>query len=559
MTHQYDPQASPASVAALALLAQLHAQGLRDVVVSPGSRSQALALAAAQLADEGLLRLSVRMDERVAGFLALGLAVGTERPVAVVTTSGTAVANLHPAVLEARHAGVPLLLLTADRPDEARGIGGNQTTIQPGLFAPAVLAEWDVPAPTADADLAPLRALAAEAHATASRGPGPVQLNLAYREPLSSAGLRTPAAEPIDVPQPEPDPAFVRLAPEEGTVVIAGADAGPRAEELAHELAAPLLAEISSGARFGPNLVGAYRQLLSDAEFGGRVRRAIVLGHPTLSREVPTLLARDDVDVIVERGRAGEDFRPSPHAVVVDEVRVLEAAPEPWMRSWPGRWARASRALLEREVAAPDLAAARSLDKEVRSRFAREELAIARRPVDRRSLVESVWAATWPHDRLVLGASRLIRVADGVVPGKKLVVHANRGLAGIDGTIATAIGIATAQQADAGPGVTRVLLGDLALLHDAGALLLPPGEPRPRIQVIVGDDRGGTIFDGLEVAASAPAEAFERVLRTPHEVDLAALATAYGWKHVRVAHQRDLDTALTDIAGPLLIEVPLPR
>jgi len=284
-----------------------------------------------------------------------------------------------------------------------------------------------------------------------------------------------------------------------------------------------------------------------------------VLGHPTLSREVPTLLARDDVDVIVERSRAGEDFRPSPHAVVVDEVRVLEAAPEPWMRSWPGRWARASRALLEREVAAPDLAAARSLDKEVRSRFAREELAIARRPVDRRSLVESVWAATWPHDRLVLGASRLIRVADGVVPGKKLVVHANRGLAGIDGTIATAIGIATAQQADAGPGVTRVLLGDLALLHDAGALLLPPGEPRPRIQVIVGDDRGGTIFDGLEVAASAPAEAFERVLRTPHEVDLAALATAYGWKHVRVAHQRDLDTALTDIAGPLLIEVPLPR
>lgn len=552
-------QDSPASVAALTLLSQLHAQGLRDVVVSPGSRSQALALAAAQLADEGLLRLSVRMDERVAGFLALGLAVGTERPVAVVTTSGTAVANLHPAVLEARHAGVPLLLLTADRPQEARGIGGNQTTVQPGLFAPAVLAEWDVPAPTAQEDPSALRQLAAEAYAAADRGPGPVQLNLAYREPLSSAGLPTPRLEAVAVPVPPTDPDFVRLAPEEGTVVIAGADAGPRAEQLAHELAAPLLAEVSSGARFGPNLVGAYRELLADADFGGRVRRAVVLGHPTLSREVPALLARDDLDVIVERGRAGEDYRPSAHTIVVDEVRVETAPPEPWMRSWPGRWARASRALLERPIAAPDLAAARSLDKEVRSRFARDELAIARRPVDRRGLVESIWAATWPHDRLVLAASRLIRVADGAVPGKKLAVHANRGLAGIDGTIATAVGIATAQQADAGPGVTRVLVGDLALLHDAGALLLPPGEPHPRIQVIVGDDRGGTIFDGLEVAASAPADAFDRVLRTPHEVDVAALAAAYGWKHVRIAHQRDLDSALTDTAGPLLIEVPLPR
>lgn len=552
-------QDSPASVAALTLLAQLHAQGLRDVVVSPGSRSQALALAAAQLADESLLRLSVRMDERVAGFLALGLAVGTGRPVAVVTTSGTAVANLHPAVLEARHAGVPLLLLTADRPQEARGIGGNQTTVQPGLFAPAVLAEWDVPAPTAQDDASALRMLAAEAYAVAERGPGPVQLNLAYREPLSSAGLTTPRLEAVAVPAPPADPDFVRLSPEEGTVIIAGADAGPRAEQLAHELAAPLLAEISSGARFGPNLVSAYRELLADADFGGRVRRAVVLGHPTLSREVPALLARDDLDVIVERGRAGEDYLPSAHAIVVDEVRVEAVEAEPWMRSWPGRWARASRALLERPLAAPDLAAARSLDKDVRSRFARDELAIARRPVDRRGLVESIWAATWPHDRLVLAASRLIRVADGAVPGKKLVVHANRGLAGIDGTIATAVGIATAQQADAGPGVTRVLVGDLALLHDAGALLLPPGEAQPRIQVIVGDDRGGTIFDGLEVAASAPSDAFDRVLRTPHEVDVAALAAAYGWKHVRVAHQRDLDSALTDTAGPLLIEVPLPR
>jgi 2-succinyl-5-enolpyruvyl-6-hydroxy-3-cyclohexene-1-carboxylate synthase len=188
------------------------------------------------------------------------------------------------------------------------------------------------------------------------------------------------------------------------------------------------------------------------------------------------------------------------------------------------------------------------------------ELAVVRAPLDRAALVDAVWRATWPHDRLVFGSSRLVRVADEVLGGKKVPVHANRGLAGIDGTVATATGIAVASQGQDRPGVTRVLLGDLALLHDVGALLLPPGEDEPRLQVVVGNDHGGTIFDGLEVAGIAGAEAMDRVLLTPHAVRLEHLALAYGWEYRRVTTRSALDQALTSpVGGRQLIEVPLER
>jgi 2-succinyl-5-enolpyruvyl-6-hydroxy-3-cyclohexene-1-carboxylate synthase len=205
-----------------------------------------------------------------------------------------------------------------------------------------------------------------------------------------------------------------------------------------------------------------------------------------------------------------------------------------------------------------------------RAAFARAALAEQREPVTRRLLVEAVWRESWPHDRLVLGASRLIRELDRVAPGKRIPVHANRGLAGIDGTIATATGIALASQQEgvstgsttgvgSTTGITRVLLGDLALLHDAGSLLAGHGEPVPRMQVIVGNDGGGTIFDGLEVAATADPELVDRVLLTPQTVDLAALATAYGWEYRRVDTRGELDPALTPTAERVLIEVPLAR
>ena len=536
---------SPATDFSVALLQQFVASGVRDVVLSPGSRSQALALAAAELERLGQLRLRVRIDERVAGFLALGLAVETQTPVLVITTSGTAVANLHPAVLEAHHSGVPLIVLSGDRPDELRGIGSNQTTTQPGIFGAAVQRTWDVGAPTGEpGEQDAARELARDAVAAAARGP--VHLNLAFREPLSGAigpGIGSIApAKPVE--RAGISPTSIASAP--GTVVIAGTGAGERAEEVARELGVPLLAEVSSGAHFGPQLVVAYREMLAEPEFGGAVRRAVVFGHPTLSREVPALLQRDDVEVVVVRGPGAEDYNPGHRVAAFVDAVAVEGDPAP--REWAGRWVAASRSLVTTDDVAPDSTAGPR-------EHAEAELAAVRTAVTRKSLAEAVWRATWPHDRLVLGASRLIREVDRTVPGKKVRVHANRGLAGIDGTISTAIGIALASDQK---GTTRVLLGDLALLHDAGALLFGVGEPRPRIQVIVGNDNGGTIFDGLEVARSA-GEGFDRVMLTAQQVSVESLAAAYGWSYVRVDTRGQLDQALTASSGPTIVEVPLPR
>lgn len=554
---------NPATDFSVAVLGELIRRGVRDVVLCPGSRSQAIALAVAAYEQAGLLRLRVRIDERVAGFLALGLAVETGTPVALITTSGTAVANLHPAVLEAHHSGVPLILLTADRPAELRGIGSNQTTKQVGLFGSAVGWLRDVEAPSGtgfDPDY-PAQ-LAHEAFAAAaghSSPPGPVQLNLAFREPLSGPVGRLPQLDAHSWPVGHPAGAR-EISDAPNTVVIAGHGSGIAAEAFAVSLGVPLLAEVSSGSRFGPNLVVAYRALLRDPEFGGRVKRAIVFGHPTLSREVPALIRRNDVDTLIVRGTAFEAYNPGHRASSIDDCVSHEGGADesPEARAWLRSWVHASRRLLETGSSNP-----RAVASERAGDFAREQLATFREPITRRMLVETVWRHTWPHDRLVLGASRLIRETDAVVPGKKIAVHANRGLAGIDGTIATGLGIALASQADAGQGgaagTTRVLLGDLAALHDVGALLFGVDEARPRIQVIVGNDGGGTIFDGLEVAASAPRGAFDRVLYTPQTVDLRSLAAAYGWEY-RVANNRgELDEALAASEFPTLLEVPLPR
>jgi 2-succinyl-5-enolpyruvyl-6-hydroxy-3-cyclohexene-1-carboxylate synthase len=592
---------SPATDAAAALLGGLIAEGVRHIVVSPGSRSQALALAAAQLEGDAV-HLHVRIDERVAGFTALGIGRETGVPAVVVCTSGTAVANLLPAVLEAHHAGVPLILLTADRPPELRGVGANQTTRQPGMFSPNVRFEADLPVPevldsdgTSDQTLM-LRAVAVETVAAAlgvgARSAGPVHLNMPLREPLAGTlpawfvpGVEAAVAAGADgsdadadaidadaprfgalyqggggigesdVPLESDEPAMLERGPR--TVVIAGADAGPDAERIAYEGGWPLIAEIVSGARFGRHIVHGYRDLLREPELGGRIERAVVLGHPTLSREVASLLARDDIDVVAVRG-PGEPLNLNGVTTAVDRVAVAAGAAD---RTWLGGWMRASQAAsVDLSPPAPDADGLSSAVPKKRLGAISAELGVIRAPVDREALVDAVWRATWPHDRLVFGSSRLVRVADRVLGGKKVSVHANRGLAGIDGTVATALGIALASQAGGAPGVTRVLLGDLTLLHDVGSLLLPAAEHEPRIQVIVGNDGGGTIFDGLEVAKVAGDSAMQRVLYTPQQVRLEQLATAYGWEYHRITTRSALDQALTaPVGGRQLIEVPLPR
>jgi 2-succinyl-5-enolpyruvyl-6-hydroxy-3-cyclohexene-1-carboxylate synthase len=205
---------------------------------------------------------------------------------------------------------------------------------------------------------------------------------------------------------------------------------------------------------------------------------------------------------------------------------------------------------------APNISASRSESIDEKKAFLAAEVAAARVPLNRELLVDAVWRATWPHDRLVFGASRLIRVADKFVGGKKITVHANRGLAGIDGNIATGVGIALAAEG----ALTRVVVGDLAALHDAGAMLFGKHEVRPRIQVIIGNDGGGTIFDALEVGQTASPESMDRVFLTPQKADFTSLAEAYGWSYTRAATVSEFERALTSAGdGPEIIEVVLER
>ena len=524
----------PAQVFAAHLLATLAKSGIRNFFLAPGARSQALAIAAGQLASAGKIDLHVRLDERSLGFTALGAALASGEPSVIITTSGTAVANLHPAVLEANHSGVPLILLTADRPHELRGVGANQTTNQVGIFADAVRECFDVPAPNgAERDFAEAVQLAVDAIAS-SMGydgdqPGPVQLNLAFREPLSALEPNAADLKPqLQLPEIfEPIPEFAMLSAELPTVVIAGAGAGDDAVELAEAFGWPLFAEPSSGARSGANVILSYRNLLdldgAWAELAGQIRRAIVFGKPTLGRAAIKLLFNPDVEVVVVRSPTMGHFDVSRRAgKLVDEITVDDEVDFEWLEAW-------RRADAEHAAANPSL-----------------------NELDRRALVEKVWQATDGGDQLVLGASRLIREADVWAPAKPIRVFSNRGLAGIDGTVATAAGIALVASEE----TTRVLLGDLTLLHDAGSLAIDVTEAEPNLQVIVGNDGGGSIFSSLEMAKTLDEATFTRLFKTPQTVDLWHLAQAYGWAYARVENLGQLDEALTK-TGRILVDVRL--
>jgi 2-succinyl-5-enolpyruvyl-6-hydroxy-3-cyclohexene-1-carboxylate synthase len=575
------PDDAPSVTAARVLVQALAALGVRDVVLAPGSRSAPLAYAVADAAGPDgerpagapALRLHVRIDERDAGFLALGLAKGSAhagertpgppRPVAVVTTSGTAVANLHPAVLEAHHSGLPLVLLTADRPHELRGTGANQTTEQAGIFGSAVRLAVDVPAPTGrpgeDRDLrrTASRALAA---ATGARtgDPGPVHLDLAYRDPLapgrtpwprpSEAGLThvvgrgqpaeaSPAtgALPVVVGEPAGDGARPsrRARGAVPTVVVAGDGAGPAAARLAAANGWPLLAEPSSGARQGAHAIGAYRLLLADPRLGGRVGRVVVLGRPTLTRPVQALLARPDVEVLVvaPRGTDWPDAARNASQVLLDvPARMRQGrvgAPAGWLDAWRAADA-AAQDVLARLLDAPDDAR--------RSRSGPR--------VSGWALARAVARASAPDDVLVVGSSNPVRDLDLVARWDAApLVLANRGLAGIDGTIATATGVALALPHRR----VRAYLGDLTFLHDVGGLLRGAGEVAADLQLVVANDDGGSVFTTLEHGEPGRADVFERVFGTPHGVDVAALCAAYGVRHTRVV---DTDGLLPALAAP---------
>lgn len=577
-------RAAASSAFAIALVGALIERGMTDLVVCPGSRSQALALAAVEYEKRGDLTVHVKIDERSAAFFALGLGLETGVPAAVVTTSGTAIANLSPAVLEAHHAASPLLLLTADRPHEMRNIRSPQTTRQAEFFGDFVRFAADIAAPESqsgqqsgliDADIVSTAArLASDVWPEALRGPA--HLNLAFREPLSDASIHdaeffdavrtsTVAAQPAlnaATQEPVETSAVHVLDGVVPTIVVAGLGAGSRAEEFAHTAQVPLLAEVTSGARFGREAIAHYRELLR-TELGEQVQRVIVFGSPNLSREVAQVFQREGVESIVVRCDDGDVYNPG-HAAqhVADDVVLSESYDTEVARTWLGSWVVRNRELAERSttVHAPDTAAAREAGYKERSAYAKAELAAMREPITRQMLTEAIWRATWPHDRLVVGASSLIRVLDSLAMPKNIRVFSNRGLSGIDGTISTAGGIAAASQAGGGAGVTRVLVGDVTALHDVGGMFWGADEPRPRMLLIVGNDGGGTIFDNLEVAQSADQQAFDRVMYTPQSVSFEHLASAYGWTYEQVTNRSELERTLTaPVVGLTLLEVKLSR
>ena len=547
---------------ARSLVAALLAEGVREVVLCPGSRSAPLAEALADAADAGRLRLRVVLDERSAGFIALGVARahalnGHSRCAAVVTTSGTAVSNLHPAVSEADAAGIPLLVISADRPHELVGTGASQTTEQTGLFVPALRLGVDLPADlaadlgghAADAAIAgQVRRAVAAATGTLSRDPGPAQINARFRPPLTAEGAVEDSVEgaaedavPLAPAPPSPPaataaPAAVpACAPEAGAgrpsgsgssaqgrgIVVAGDTAHPAVGSMARSLAEhlnwPLLAEPTSQARSGPQALSRYAELLGTPAGRALAQQAehlLVLGHPSLSRSITALLGREDLDITVlsecarwtdVSGRArrvvpmdGPDHQPDDAALRSARL-VASLGLESADAAWTDSWRRAVADLPE-----PDRSSSGD------------------------ALARAVWEASQAPGAptLLLGSSmtvrRLDRLAQPGAAAPKAV--ANRGLAGIDGTIATGIGLWMASSGEP----VRAVMGDLAFLHDAMSLNRGVREEEADLQVIVVDDGGGAIFSHLEYARTTPAGRFERLFTAPQRADIAALAAALG-------------------------------
>ncbi len=526
--------------AAAALVERLLDCGVTDVALCPGSRSAPLAYVLEAAEQAGTVRLHVRSDERTAAFVALGcVRADPSRPAAVVTTSGTAAGHLVPAAMEAYHSGVPLLLLTADRPASLRGTWANQTThLQASLFADIARRSVDLaaPAPGDEPEWAGVAQDAVEVSTGAAGGrPGPVHLNLAFEEPLAPALsellLRRGTPSRLERPSKVQRPTTV-AARGPRTVVVAGDGAGADAAILADQAGWPLLAEPTSGSRT-PASVPAYRLLLDRAELGGRVQRVVVLGRPTLSRPVTRLLAREDLEVVQVVAHPDEPG-PGRHVTrVVGPVMAGEGPAEADVQ-WYEQWRRAGEL------------ATRTVDGVLGAWPELTGPALARLAA----------RATGDEDALVVAASNPIRDVDLVAPGfcGNALVAANRGLAGIDGTLSTAVGLACVSARR-----TRALVGDLAFLHDAGGLVVPPHErERLRLQILLLNDDGGGIFSTLE-HADRPAS-FERVFGTPHGADFAALCAAHHVPYSALTGPDELERAISTVPqGISVLEVQTSR
>lgn len=497
---------NPSTVQARVVVDELIRGGVRDVVLCPGSRNAPLAFALADADRAGRLRLHVRIDERTAGYLAIGLALGSGRPVPIAMTSGTAVANLGPAVVEANYARVPLIVLSANRPYELLGTGANQTMEQLGYFGTQVRAaislglaeQGSSGAQNAAWRSATCRVLAAATGARTANA-GPVQFDIPMREPL----VPEENSDSSDVPEGRPDgrpwtyvPPVVFDQPLDidvtaDTIVVAGHGAGVHTN-LAH---LPTVAEPTAPHPANPLHPLALPSL--------RPKQVIMVGRPTLHRPVSALLADPAVPVFaLTTGPRWPDV--SGNSQATGTRAVTTGNPDP---DW-----------LLRCAAANDKALT-AVSDQLRAHPLATGLHVA----------AAVAEALRPGDQLVLGASNPVR--DAALVGlntEGICVRSNRGVAGIDGTVSTAIGSALGYEGRPHPGRTIALLGDLTFVHDASGLLIGPTEPLPHeLTIVVSNDNGGGIFELLEQGDPRFSDVSSRIFGTPHDVDVGALCRAY--------------------------------
>lgn len=502
---------NPSTTQARIVVDELVRGGVRDVVLCPGSRNAPLAFALHDADRAGRVRLHVRIDERTAGFLAIGLALAAGSPVCVAMTSGTAVANLGPAVVEANYARVPLVVLSANRPYDLLGTGANQTMEQLGYFGTQVrdtislgLAEG---APEKMASLnaqwrsATCRVLAA-AMGSRTANAGPVQFDIPLREPLVP-GLDDPSRVVEYAPPGRPDgrpwtftppvsfdqPLDIDVTPD--TVVIAGHGAGVH----------PNLAGLPTVAE--PTAPPAANALHPLALASLTPRQVIMSGRPTLHRQVSKLLADPSVPVFaLTTGPRWPDV--SGNSQATGTRAVISGTPDPaWLRICADAGAHAV------ETVRAQLAA---------------------HPLTTGLHVAAVVAdGLRQGDQLVLGASNPVRDAALVgLNAQGIRVRSNRGVAGIDGTVSTAIGAALAHERTGDVPRTIALIGDLTFVHDSSGLLIGPTEPTPKnLTIVVSNDNGGGIFELLEQGDTRFSDVSSRVFGTPHDVDVGALCRAY--------------------------------
>ena len=609
---------NPATLLARAVVASLVEAGVKRVVISPGSRNAPLTYALADAAQAGYLQLRVVVDERSAAFVALGasrsdwLHEGLARPAVAVMTSGSAVANAHPAVVEADAAGVPLIILSADRPHALVNTGASQTTVQTGIFGAATRYQADLCDTNAsDAVANQVRRAVAAASGRLSLDPGPVHLNVRLAPPLA------PAA-PWQVPHLEPKTHWLRarkpleeqlngvtvsqvgcrlgLDPARRGVIVVGdnddAELAHYAASLAHAWGWPLLAEPTSLVRTNANAVAAYSALLAggDGSVGGdgaqlsqEIEQLLVVGRPTLTRPISALLAREDIYQVVLTNRARWSDVSGQAAYVTTLEQALSSLNIPGGGADAGAEAGADADAGGDASASAGAGAGAGVGKNAPSSlWLQRWLQAGQQQLNATSVTKAAqmalttWQATSQYEShsqstaihsdglessvtLMAASSMTIRYLDARLPaGKQLKkmpgpVVANRGLAGIDGTISTAVGLAWAS----GQPV-RVIIGDLAATHDLTGLVKAVTETEVDLQVIVLDDHGGKIFSGLEYGASELSNYFPRFFTTAQQVDFAQAAAAFG-THVSVIDDVDgLQSLLSKtIEGRSLVHVKL--